>query len=367
MDDPLTIQRGAVESFTASSFRVDAEAGIVREVKILGFESVNRRFYKPEAVRAAVHLYEGIAVNIDHGKKPGEVRSYASRFGVLRNVRFVENKGLFGDLHYNTKHPSASQFSFDAIEAPDNLGLSHDATLAVARKNDSQGRKVIEQIIKVKSVDVVTDPATTKNLFESVEPMPNKAMESEIGRLKTSGMTMAQIAKAMNMDEATMGDMMSGKKQMSEEMLSKLKAIKGAKKPAPKVGQESSGGDLIDANESTVNSRLDRIENVLGKLADFVESTVAKSVSESIDAELKSAGLDPNNAKHVPEFLANQLAACESADERKVIIDDRVALLKPQRQTARPKAPTSHRVPYQESAHGEPLGETDAYAKSLLS
>ncbi len=74
-------------------------------------------------MRAAASKYEGARVNTNHPKKGDEFRSYHDRIGVVRNVRFVEGKGLFGDLHYNPKHALAEQLAWDAENAPNNLRL----------------------------------------------------------------------------------------------------------------------------------------------------------------------------------------------------------------------------------------------------
>jgi hypothetical protein len=148
--------------------RVDRTRGIVTGVKIIGLHSKHGYDYTPEALRAAIPLYEGIKVNIDHPErsKPGAARSYADRFGKLVNVRFVEREGLIGDFHYNTQHPLADQFAWDAENSPAACGFSHNAGGQVVTRN---GRQVCESIDSVRSVDLVADPATTASLFESLD------------------------------------------------------------------------------------------------------------------------------------------------------------------------------------------------------
>ena len=142
---------------------VDRAAGVLKNVKVLGLESRNGRRYDPAAVKAAVSLYEGCPVGIDHARENG--RSYKDRFGVLRNARYVENDGLRADLHFNVKHPMAEQVLFDAEQAPQNVGLSHDVDAQMGRGTD--GKPMVTAIRKVNSVDLVANPATTNGLFES--------------------------------------------------------------------------------------------------------------------------------------------------------------------------------------------------------
>ena len=146
--------------------RVDRRAGIIRDVKLLGLRSRNGRIYRPEALREAVPLYEGAKVNVNHPEgHPAAVRDYRDRLGVIRHVRYEENRGLFGDLVYNPRHSLAEQLAWDAEHLPGNVGLSHNVLARVG----SDGRQaVVEAILQVYSVDLVADPATTSGLFEGV-------------------------------------------------------------------------------------------------------------------------------------------------------------------------------------------------------
>jgi hypothetical protein len=142
---------------------VDAAAGIIRGVKVVGHESKNGRTYTREALRAAIDMYEGAKVNVNHpAGQGGQPRDYRDRIGSLRNVR-EESDGLYADLHYNPEHANAKQLAWDAQNAPENLGLSHNTYGRTTTKN---GRTIVEAIFKVHSVDLVADPATVKGLFE---------------------------------------------------------------------------------------------------------------------------------------------------------------------------------------------------------
>jgi hypothetical protein len=150
------------------ALRVDRQAGIVRGVKILGLESQNGRSYLPEALAAAVPLYEGAKVNVNHPKSlPGAPRDYQDRIGAIHNVALREGEGLFADFHFNPAHALAGQLAWDAEHAPENVGFSHNVLAKTARRGD---RVVVEGIAKVQSVDLVADPATTRGLFEAAGP-----------------------------------------------------------------------------------------------------------------------------------------------------------------------------------------------------
>ncbi len=153
--------------------RVDAGRGVIEGVKILGLESRNGRSYAADALRGATALYEGAKVNVNHPKgNPWEPRDYRDRLGVIRNVQWRPDQGLFGDLHFNPKHALAEQLSWDAHHAPENVGFSHNVQARTGRRGE---KTVVEEIVRVQSVDLVADPATTRGLFESCEGESEKA------------------------------------------------------------------------------------------------------------------------------------------------------------------------------------------------
>jgi hypothetical protein len=147
------------------TMRVDRPSGVIRGVKVLGFESRNGRTYLPEALQQAARLYEEAKVNVNHPKgSPTGPRDYQDRIGTIRNVTVRPEEGMFGDFHFNPKHALAEQLLWDAEHAPENVGFSHNVEARVARRGD---RVVVEAITRVQSVDLVADPATTSGLFES--------------------------------------------------------------------------------------------------------------------------------------------------------------------------------------------------------
>jgi len=144
--------------------RVDREHGILRGVKLLGLQSRNGRKYLPAALAQAAKLYEGAKVNVNHPKgSPLAARDYQDRLGAIRNVRAGDG-GLFGDLHFNPKHGLAEQLLWDATHSPENVGFSHNVEARTSRQGS---QTVVEAILKVQSVDLVADPATTSGLYES--------------------------------------------------------------------------------------------------------------------------------------------------------------------------------------------------------
>jgi len=184
--------------------RVDRAAGVIRGVKLLGLVSRNGRRYRENALVEAVGLYEGAKVNINHPKgHPLAPRDYQDRLGVVRGVTFRAGEGLFGDLHFNPKHALSEQLVWDAEHAPQNVGLSHNVLARTSRNGD---QTLVEAILKVQSIDLVADPATTGGLFEhaaghdlrpqSEERMCENAPPARDSRLSTlDGLTLEQLRR----------------------------------------------------------------------------------------------------------------------------------------------------------------------------
>lgn len=145
--------------------RVNKSLNTVYQVKIIGFESDNGRRYTPEALKNARKLYEGIKVNVDHPANPDDSRSVYDRIGKLSNIKFIEGKGLFGDLWLLPSHKMTPEVYDAAALMPDMFGLSHNAQ--GEGEDDEDGIFVVHKITEVRHVDLVADPATTRSLSES--------------------------------------------------------------------------------------------------------------------------------------------------------------------------------------------------------
>ena len=149
-----------------TSDRVDRDAGVIRDVKILGKDSVNNRIYHDAAIRKAVVLYEGCTVRIDHKPEQSD-RPLIDDIGVLKNVK-MKDDGVYGDFYFIKSHPLAEMVCEKAERFPENFGFSHKADGLT--NFDASGVMHVLDLRSVESVDLVGKPATNKSLFESIEP-----------------------------------------------------------------------------------------------------------------------------------------------------------------------------------------------------
>lgn len=169
--------------------RVDLEKGIIYDVKFLGNESENGPRYGFECRKKALPLYEEAIVHQNHpkGRKDTE-RPVQDWVGVLRNVR-AEADGSYGDLHMRTKHQDYPVLMEAAEKFWTKFGLSHVAYGAGRKVN---GVEDVQEIALVRSVDIVLDPATVSNLYES----KGRRMSATVTKPKRKLRTLAQIIES---------------------------------------------------------------------------------------------------------------------------------------------------------------------------
>lgn len=150
---------------TAGVLQVDRQAGVIKNVKVLGWVSENKRRYLPEAGRMALSLYEGVKVYCNHPSRPNQTRTTDDAFGKLQNARWTP-EGVYADLLYFKSHPMADRVCEDAERGLAVFGLSHNAD-GDTSTDPVTGETIVHKILEVRSVDLVTDPATVSSLAES--------------------------------------------------------------------------------------------------------------------------------------------------------------------------------------------------------
>lgn len=181
--------------FLGTGSRIDRAAGIIRGMKLAGYQSrntgrtigiddeltfgqaINQPYsYAPEAFREALPLYEGASVFLDHptfkteanGQRVPIATEGRTRdlIGCARNVR-VEADGVYGDVHYIKSHPYAEMLAEVAEKMPDKFCASHEAYFDnPVLKN---GRIVLTKLVGLDGIAITSDKGgTTHGLFETL-------------------------------------------------------------------------------------------------------------------------------------------------------------------------------------------------------
>ena len=207
---------------------IDRDACIIRHVKIVGTASRNGRRYPQEVLEAAVPLYEGCPVYLDHPPaNRSESRQLNDYFGTLINVEAGPD-GLFGDLLYRQTDDVETILEAAQKNAA-NFGLSHNALVRYADSKNT----VVAEIIRVRSVDLVDNPATTRSLFESEEDIMDKAqieaLENELATLKQEKMAREVMESCKLTDNELLGVLCELKTKEAMEKLAKVLSKKEVK------------------------------------------------------------------------------------------------------------------------------------------
>jgi hypothetical protein len=206
--------------------------------------------------------------------------------GRLQNVAYRPGDGLFGDLHVNPQHAMAEQLFWDAENAPENVGLSHDISGKVGRRG---GKTVVEAISLVRSVDLVADPATTSGLFEEVKPQPTTTKEDHM---------------QTDLKEVTLAQLTSERPDLLESFRQ----------------------TLTDADDA--KARDEKIASLTEELKTLKESTAKAELKVSIIEDLQAAGLDTTNETACSKLFLEGLEAEPDAERRKAVIAERATLIK---------------------------------------
>lgn len=304
---------------------INAEESTLLNVKVLGSTSQNGRQYTMEARQAAIPLYEGLRVNIDHpDKSPNASRSLRDRFGKLVNVR-NEADGTRADLRFNPAHSMAATVKWFAENDPDCLGLSHNA---VGQGEVKSGVFVIEKIVSVRSVDLVADPATTKGLFEAVMD-PELDTGTDVGGDDDVGHEehLANALKAIVTDDKM--DAKSKKKKVlalmkmlddgsGDESDDEEPVEEDDEEPEEKKGEDDMESlRVLAVKEPGVKALLERLDRLEVKTAVQAKRELAESVIES--ARL------PNVA--VTTVFLEQLIAAKDKKAMQILVEDRRRLV----------------------------------------
>jgi hypothetical protein len=335
--------------------RIDAEKGIIHDVRILGPKSANGRVYTPEAIRNAVGLYESRAVFTDHPKRSAsrEDRPIKDKIGWLQNVR-EHDSGLNGDLHILKSHSLAATILEAAERAPNQFGLSHNAE---GRTVQRDGKTFVEEIKAVRSVDIVSDPATTRGLFESMntEPEPEPiGMKTTLGQLLESLAPKSEDAKAWSklLEEdlpavsdapvVVAGDAPSAEDQVHAAFKAMVVAVLDDK-TLDLAGQKKKIGEILNAKEKLADKPAD--ETPAAAPADMPESVQAKI--NGLQAQLDVRGLADKAGVILSEAKIRAMVGLNAADRNELITEAK--LLAESTGGKPPRKPDSSGRPLQES------------------
>lgn len=297
-----------VESILLGNQKIDREANIIHDVKVLGSISANGRIYTAEAMHNSLSLYAGAKVFIDHVPDPRANRSYRDSFGNLINpVVKKESDGsssIFADLRYNPGHVCAEQLLHDAESNSGNVGLSH----AVLGKHSlKDGKQYVEKIDHVYSVDIVSNPATTAGLFESLEKE-----EMEITDIESLKAAVAAVLETPDLDLAG----------MAKALCDLVHPLIPAEEPVDEKPADEADEKKADDEKKATDAKDEEIKVLKAELDGYKVREAIQEKKNKIDTQLKEAKLAPELV--TPVFMTTLMEAQE--DNVSKLIEDRKAI-----------------------------------------
>ena len=215
----------------ADKLLADEEAGILRNVPLLGQRSPSRhRTYPDEVMRAAVSLFEGVPYYADRGfhTDPTVHPPPEAILGQVTNPRFAESEHkIKGDII--PLNAERRGFLFSLSKMPQVAGNSPRMAGKVRRQG---GEEIVQVITQVRAVDLVSAPGTLKGLHESESPSNEGVEEMELKDLTAEQLAESRpdLVQAIKTTAETDKDLVQKVGRLEEE----AKALRESKAEADK-------------------------------------------------------------------------------------------------------------------------------------
>jgi regulator of replication initiation timing len=286
-------------STSGTGAKIDRDANMIRGVKFLGLTSQNGRHYLPETLRRALPLYEGAPIYFNHQPKGSTAdRPYEDRFGEACNVRLTES-GMWGDIKFNPKHPRAEQVIYDIENNTPKVGFSPDHYGDGPIRN---GKRIVESINRVKSIDIVANPATNRSFSESegnhdmelaeqlAESRANETkLMAELASLKESVTKLTTDNAALTAKAASLQESVDA--SAAEVAKAKHKTAVAALLKEHKIPEKAQTPKFVALLESaTIESATDTVKELAETLKTAGGSTVRAASGTPISESQKGGG-----------------------------------------------------------------------------
>ena len=158
--------------------RVDEENSRISRVAIMNSVSRNNRVYSDKAMASILKLAEGTKSFLDHGNAftgGSSVKDILGRF--TRPTK--DGNTIYANLEVLKNSPGRDMIFEIATSFPEMAGFSINARGKFADATDPQGREVVEDVVALRSVDFVGNPATVNGVWEQED------RETELTELRT--------------------------------------------------------------------------------------------------------------------------------------------------------------------------------------
>lgn len=332
----MSARQVSEEFHTGISEKIDRDAKVIRDVKIVGKVSKWGYVYSDGALQKAVKegLYDDVPVRIDHPDRdnPKKTRSVLEAIGWIKNPQW-KSDGIWGDFHYVASHPHAEFVLESAERNSKGFGLSHVADVKQEKHRDGT---IVSEITRVRSVDLVGTPATTVGLFEGYEEQTErKVMKSTLKQLVESyGSTdekkhLTMLESAVLDVELEIDEPASDAEGVVQDAFA-LQVDSVMKSDSSIEEKQSQIQELLEAQKVLANGKPEpEVEPEFES-----ETPTLESISEELEAMKRRDGVRTLLEEYrVPfsETKVKALSALESKDEQVELLEGWREGLKPER------------------------------------
>ena len=323
MDDVAIHEQWEESPFAESN----VSGSVIHNVKLLGKLSKNKRTYSEQALKDAVRLYENVPVYFDHptDKEMRErkgVRSVRDIAGKIRNPRRGAD-GIRGDVQL-IDMAEAGGFNPKAFvtalaeQMPEMVGFSHRASGKITRGKDGAS-DVVESLAHVFAQELVTEPATTDGLFESLQEPQKKEPDMDwkditLESLKANCPALVTAVETGIQESAEVKAMKAENTKLRDEAELRANADKKAAHVAlveKKLKDSKLHEDVItetfrgQLNEAKDEKAIDALIDDRKELAEKRKKSGPKSTETNMDEALRTQGeFEAITDDHMEEALA---------------------------------------------------------------
>lgn len=262
------------EKFTTLTESCFAEAkfdeglNLITDVMILGQRSKNNREYTAECMENAVGLYEGAKCFLNHvtsTESMSGARDVEKIAGRFEGCKFDRDRiQIRGNLKILNDDPAGNKVRVIAEQMPDVAGFSHNAQ---GKMRHEKGTDFVDEITRVISVDLVSEPATTNGIHENEElevHMDWAKLNIDDLKINRNDIYEALIAKGA---------------ESRDDEVKKLKEEKGA---AVKESDELKVKEAVRQKEADVEKALKESELPETAVTDVFKATLLQAKPEDV-------------------------------------------------------------------------------------
>jgi hypothetical protein len=276
----------------------DESSHVAKNIQILGPVSKNNRRYPASVQKEAIPLFEGSKAYLNHQppNQMREARRVEDMIGHYQNVAVSNDGKMTGDLHLIPDKKVVKEHVIPILKDKNASKLVGNSIVARGQMSKgSDGVYDVEKIIGVRSVDMVSEPATTSGMFS----------ENLTEGISTEEHDMALDLKALTFD------------QLKESRPDLLEAFQAQKSQDEEVKQLKA--KLVDTEQKLVEADKKNAESDQRELKRERDAKVETAIRE---AKLPDAFRYEKDSTVIKSHVRSIVERCASDEEMAKLIED---------------------------------------------